>query len=206
MKIPTRDRCETCDREIATLADWEADQTEGLCAWGSVPGCCGGPRMDWRARAIAAEADNKRILALKASKLTTHDVVRLFDAVGLRVHMDFTPEEAEDAQAHLGPLALPPEGVCRLHDAIRERQALLEEADRTIDGLRAEVARLRALLLAEAPKVERLRMRHRSDGYIACPSSEFQPFGNGICRCAAGEHNRLIDEIAAALRAAAEGK
>jgi hypothetical protein len=49
------DRCERCDKPIATDNDWEATpegEGEGLC-WGAAS-CCA---VDWRARAMAAETE-----------------------------------------------------------------------------------------------------------------------------------------------------
>ena len=52
------ERCERCDLPRATADDWMryvGGEGEHLC-WADVASPCAGPRVDWRARALAAEA------------------------------------------------------------------------------------------------------------------------------------------------------
>lgn len=49
-------RCAVCNRLTPTAEQWETvrgGERADLCWWG---GACSGPRYDWRARALAAEA------------------------------------------------------------------------------------------------------------------------------------------------------
>ena len=62
------ERCERCDLPRATADDWMryvGGEGEHLC-WADVASPCAGPRVDWRARALAAEAERdeaRRLLA-----------------------------------------------------------------------------------------------------------------------------------------------
>ena len=52
------ERCERCDLPRATADDWMryvGGEGEHLC-WADVASPCAGPRVDWRARALAAGA------------------------------------------------------------------------------------------------------------------------------------------------------
>lgn len=60
------DRCRNCDKPVATEADWEATpegEGEHMCwGWGT-PSCAS---VDWRARALAAEAERDALRELRA--------------------------------------------------------------------------------------------------------------------------------------------
>jgi len=64
--IIAAERCPTCDRRLASLADYAVrracEDSGGAClcprdcCWLLVGGGCSQPPIDWRARALAAEA------------------------------------------------------------------------------------------------------------------------------------------------------
>lgn len=69
MSPPNPSRCPTCDRPVATEADWERHEREfadvatphpfecwcdAMC-WAKFNGACDGIAVDWRARAMEAE-------------------------------------------------------------------------------------------------------------------------------------------------------
>lgn len=67
--------CERCDHELATPADWyHADgcaHCRGLC-WRSTTseyGVCSHPEIDWRGRALAAEADRDSLAAASENNM-----------------------------------------------------------------------------------------------------------------------------------------
>lgn len=67
--------CERCDHELATSADWyHADgcaHCRGLC-WRSTTseyGVCSHPEIDWRGRALAAEADRDNLAAASENNM-----------------------------------------------------------------------------------------------------------------------------------------
>mgnify|MGYP000860329865 CR=1 FL=1 len=91
------DRCPRCDRPIATDADWTTTPSgEGghLC-WG---GAC--PAVDWRKRALVAEAERDALrAAIDAQAVPLGEAQRLHDHVetALRRHVKAITQEALDA-------------------------------------------------------------------------------------------------------------
>jgi hypothetical protein len=60
---PTPTRCPTCDREgcgVAAAGSFEWTSRTHLDAWRAATSDCQGHAVDWRARALAAEADAAR--------------------------------------------------------------------------------------------------------------------------------------------------
>lgn len=58
-------RCPTCDLPLPTAAQWETmrgGEGIGLC-WADGAAKCNGARVDWRGRALAAEAEVARLTA-----------------------------------------------------------------------------------------------------------------------------------------------
>lgn len=63
--MKTNNRCPVCDRPEATADDWmrcAGGEGEHLC-WADAASPCAGPRVDWRARAFAAEAERDKARA-----------------------------------------------------------------------------------------------------------------------------------------------
>lgn len=96
------ERCERCDLPRATADDWMryvGGEGEHLC-WADVASPCAGPRVDWRARALAAEAalaaDTPDMAVSRGRLAGLAEAVRIVraEASRLRAPRDDTQAEA----------------------------------------------------------------------------------------------------------------
>lgn len=126
------DRCRNCDKPVATEADWEATpegEGEHLCwGWGT-PSCAS---VDWRARALAAEAERDALRELRAVR---DAAVELVAAERERAEVSY----AQRTQS-LDDIAAEDRMVAAINRVLKARRALGALVPRGPDTVPTEVA------------------------------------------------------------------